>query len=254
MKIKVVSLNMWWGGELFDNLHSFLQDQKADIVLLQEVYNGRGTNLPSNYLSMQRLQKLDYPYSHFALAYEESTDYGKIPHGNAVLTRFPIKNREVKFMTNPPIANFAYKDVPEHWPMFPAVLQHLVLECGETELNVFNMHGVWDLDGDNYSPARKRMTQTILEQTKDLPNVILAGDTNAKATNKAMRDLEPQLKSVYGHNISTTFNMRRKDNPGYATAAVDLMFVSPNIKVSFKAIPDVDVSDHLPLVVELEIP
>jgi endonuclease/exonuclease/phosphatase family metal-dependent hydrolase len=56
---------------------------------------------------------------------------------------------------------------------------------------------------------------------------------------------------VFGEELKTTFNMKHKDNPGYATAAVDMMFISPDIKVSEKACPEVDVSDHLPLVVQL---
>ena len=82
----------------------------------------------------------------------------------------------------------------------------------------------------------------------------MAGDTNAKASNVIWQRLEEHLKSVFGWELKTTFNMRHKDNPGYALAAVDLMFISPNIAVIDKAALDADVSDHLPLVVTLDIP
>lgn len=84
------------------------------------------------------------------------------------------------------------------------------------------------------------------------PHVILAGDTNAKPTNQAMRNLEKHFVSVFGDELTTTFNMKRKTNPGYATAAVDLMYISPDLEVIQKACLDVDVSDHLPLVVTLQ--
>jgi endonuclease/exonuclease/phosphatase family metal-dependent hydrolase len=47
--------------------------------------------------------------------------------------------------------------------------------------------------------------------------------------------------------------MKYKDDRGYATAAVDMIFVSSSTKILKKECPDVEVSDHLPLVVELEI-
>lgn len=44
-----------------------------------------------------------------------------------------------------------------------------------------------------------------------------------------------------------------KSQVGNATAAVDMMFVSPNIEVLKHDCPDVDVSDHLPLTATLKI-
>jgi endonuclease/exonuclease/phosphatase family metal-dependent hydrolase len=67
-----------------------------------------------------------------------------------------------------------------------------------------------------------------------------------------MRAIEEHLTSVFGNSLTTTFNMRRKENPGYATAAVDLMYISNDLRVTGKDCPDVDISDHLPLVVTLE--
>jgi endonuclease/exonuclease/phosphatase family metal-dependent hydrolase len=68
-----------------------------------------------------------------------------------------------------------------------------------------------------------------------------------------MRQVGQHLTSVFGDSLKTTFNISRKDNPGYATAAVDMMFVSSDIEVIEKACPAVDVSDHLPLVVQLRL-
>ena len=47
--------------------------------------------------------------------------------------------------------------------------------------------------------------------------------------------------------------MRRKINPGYATAVVDMVFASSRLKILDHQCPDVDISDHLPLVVKIEI-
>ncbi len=255
MKIKVISLNIWCGGELFDEIVAFLKEQDADIVALQEVYNGNDSQLANKYQSMRRLQeRLQYPHAAFVEAYRETIPKGKVPHGNAVFSKFPIINSSMIYLAEPMEEDFEYQDISEHWPLLPAPLQQVTLDTSNGQLNIFNIHGVWDLDGDNYSERRQRMSEVILAQIKGIPNVIVMGDTNAKASNPAMRNLEAYLKPVFGEELGTTFNLRHKTNPGYATAAVDLMYVSPEITVVSKAAPPVDISDHLPLVVELDIP
>lgn len=71
----------------------------------------------------------------------------------------------------------------------------------------------WELDGDNYSPQRQTMSEVIIEQIKDKTHVILAGDTNAKTTNKAIAEIEKHVTNVFGHQLTTSFNMKRKDIP-----------------------------------------
>jgi endonuclease/exonuclease/phosphatase family metal-dependent hydrolase len=252
--IKLISLNLWWGGHLFPAIVDFLKAEDPDIVALQEVYNGNDPQLAGNYRSMKRLQAaLGYSYSDFAEAYQESLPEGKVPHGNAVLSKFPITGRSFSYLAEPPADSIEYRDIPEHWPIFPAPLQHVELDAPGGKINLFNMHGVWDMDGDNYSPRRQRMSQVMIAETSGKPHVLLTGDSNAKPSNQAMRNLEAHLKPVFGDEIVSTFNMKRKDNPGYATAAVDLMYTSPDIRIVSRACPQVDISDHLPLVVAFEL-
>ena len=252
MAIKVISLNLWWGGELFPAIIEFLKAQAADIVLLQEVHNGHDAAAEPKYRSLDFLQEqLGYPYQDFAQMYVVNQPPGPTPLGTAVLAKFPVAGRSVRFFVEGD--REIYDDVPEQWPIFPRLLQHCRLDTPASELNVFNMHGVWDLDGDNFSASRRRMSRIIIEATSGLANVILAGDSNAKRTNPAMRAIEKHLRPVFGDELKTTFNMRRKANPGYRTAAVDLMYVSSDIKVASKSCPVVDISDHLPLVVTLEV-
>lgn len=251
MKIKCVCLNLWHGHLLPASLR-FLKEQSADIVLLQEVNNSTDQAMSENYRSLSVLVNgLGYPYQDFSPAVINNYEAGKVEEGNAILSRFPIIDHDVQLLSG------AFKEVKPYdraeFPVWPRNLQHVVVNADGIELNLYNFQGVWDLDGDNDSPQRQQMVDILLKSTKDKANVILAGDTNAKPTNPAMRRLEAELKSVFGDELESTFNMRRKTNPGYATAAVDLMYISPDISVVEKSCPDVDISDHLPLVVTLEV-
>ena len=58
--------------------------------------------------------------------------------------------------------------------------------------------------------------------------------------------------SVFEHNLKTTFNRKQKTDPAFASAVVDMVFVSPDMAVKRAVCEMVDVSDHLPLLVELE--
>ncbi|MBI3620306.1 endonuclease/exonuclease/phosphatase family protein [Candidatus Roizmanbacteria bacterium] len=47
MKLKFLNLNIWLGGMLFRSALKFLKAENADIITLQEVYNGHGPILES---------------------------------------------------------------------------------------------------------------------------------------------------------------------------------------------------------------
>jgi endonuclease/exonuclease/phosphatase family metal-dependent hydrolase len=249
MKLRVISLNIWEGNFL-DQALSFFKTEDADLVLLQEVYGANEHAKENRFRTLETLYRTlgfaDYDY---VAGLRHNRKEGKFLQGNAILSKFPILGRDSVFFNEPFNDNFT--DGPEFNSMFPHILQHVVLEVPNGEINVFNLHGTWDLNGDNYSLKRQQMSQAIINAVKGKSRVILAGDTNAKPTNKALRNVEKYLNSVFGEELKTTFNMKYKDNPGYATAAVDMMFISSDIKVVEKACPEVDVSDHLPLVVQL---
>ncbi|MBI3620307.1 hypothetical protein HY214_04160 [Candidatus Roizmanbacteria bacterium] len=97
------------------------------------------------------------------------------------------------------------------------------------------------------------MSKVIIDEIKDKENIILAGDFNVKPKTKTITDIENYLVNVFKNELKSTFNMRQKTDPGYATAVVDMIFVSRNFKVAKHSCPDIDVSDHLPLVAELTI-
>jgi endonuclease/exonuclease/phosphatase family metal-dependent hydrolase len=253
MKIKFVTLNMWLGGMMFDNINAFLREQDADIVVLQEVFNGQDASLDRQYRSMQVLKEnVNYPYENFVADYRDF-DYtaGMAQRGNAILSKFPIVSSDFLFFDTPYSED--YRDVPENFNKCPRDLQHVVLNTPVGPINVYNIQGVWDLDGERYSEQRKRMSDIVIQAISGKQNVILAGDMNARPLNQAVKNIEQYLTSVFGNELKSTFNMIHKDNPGYATASVDMILVSPNIQVLERECVAINISDHLPLRATLEI-
>jgi endonuclease/exonuclease/phosphatase family metal-dependent hydrolase len=97
------------------------------------------------------------------------------------------------------------------------------------------------------------MARIIAEQVKGFQNVILAGDFNMNPDTESISLIEQELKSVFSSDLKSSFNMNHKKNPNFASAVVDMIFLSKPITVIEKYVSNVDVSDHLPLFVKIEL-
>lgn len=251
MVFKFVNLNIWIGGRLLDSALDFLSKENADILTLQEVFNGSGNELPKNERTIEILKnRLNYKYSFFSKCFMDEATQGKVDRGNAILSRFPIVKTNDIFYDRP--YGVYSENRPQDFPIFPRTVQKAEIQIDNKIVNVFNTQGIWGLDGDD-NERRLKMSRTILDQVKGKKNVILAGDFNVKPNTKTINNIEKVLINVFKDELKTTFNMKRKTNPGYAAAAVDMIFISKNIEVINHDCPQVDISDHLPLVCKFNI-
>jgi len=257
MKIKVVSLNVWDGGRLFDELVDFCRGQAADIYLFQEVFNDQDPALERRYRAYAELQKeLHLPHTQFAPTYVGLIDGVKHLQGNAVMSRFSLSPVSVRFYDEP-----FQKVVMKLRPLFPFIprsLQHVVADIDGVSIHVLNTQGIWGEDGDD-TPRRINMGRIIAQEVVSVGRqtpLVLAGDFNVDPNTESIRQIDVHLKSVFKGELSCSFNLQQKDlgkYPGYAKAVVDMMFVSDVVKVIEHSCPRVNVSDHLPLVAVLEI-
>lgn len=251
MRIKFACLNLWEGGRLFEEALSFLKSEQADILALQEAHYSLNSSLEKRWRSIEIIkQELGYPYHHFAPAYVTHDAPDQTPRGNAVLSRYPILSGDTIFYDIP--YREGVVDTVDNATTTPRNLESAVVDMHGTKLNVFNTQGIWGWDGED-NERRLKMGDVIADSVKGKNNVILAGDFNVKENTQTMQKVEALLKNVFKGERTTSFNMRRKSNGGYATAVVDMIFVSRNIHVVEHSCPDVDVSDHLPLVAVIEL-
>lgn len=239
-----------------DELLDYLEQEQPDILVAQEVFNSDDLTAPQRFRSIEAIQnRLGFASYEFAAALIDNDEDYRVPSGNAIFSHFPI----TKHTIIPYDVPFGERTEHNHesFSNTPRNLQHAVVQVGASlELNVFNMQGVWDLDGDNASPRRIAMCRTVASAVKGKQHVLLAGDSNLKPTNAALKPVDELLCSVFGTELTTSFNVKRKDLvkfPGYATAVVDLMYVSRDIRVVDRSCPAVDISDHLPLIAAIEL-
>lgn len=251
MKIKLITLNLFQGGLYFDAIKDFLRKENPDILCVQEAYNSHDKKLTRSLRSIDALKEIFPSYFyHFAPELLSVRKEGKIDTGNAIFSRFPIIKTDAFFYDIPygEYEFYAKNDNKYDFSLLPNNLEHVKMRINNKELNVFNTHGIWGHDGKD-TKRRLQMGEMIINQIKDKSNVILAGDFNLFPTTTTVRNIGKHLKSVFSNELQTTFNMKLKPHPGnYSTSAVDMIFVSKNIHIFEKYCPNVDVSDHLPLV------
>lgn len=256
MSIKLLNLNLYEGGLLFDNIFSFFEDQQPDILTLQEVYDGKDQSLPDNFRTLEVLQSRlpEYEY-HFGPEFLIEHDLGTFELGNAIFSKFPI----VSFSNTDlgiPYGKYPAKPPSGDYGSHPHAIQKCQIEIESEMITVCNLHGVWDLDGERDTEKRLTMSQIIVDQIKDKRKVILTGDFNVQRQTKTIKNIEQHLHNVFGDSLETSFNLKHKDLeafPGYATAVVDMIFASDDIKITDFYSPKADVSDHVPLVIEFEL-
>lgn len=252
MQIKIISLNTWYGGKLFEETVAFLKKENADILLLQEVYNSEDITLADNYRSFSLLSRLlNLEHAFFAPAFKQNLGNFKVDQGNAILSRWPITNQNTIFYDTPYDPD--YTESPLKFEYIARNLQTADIIMPDIGvITVGNTQGIWGLDGGD-SERRLQMSQVIIDALKDKERVILGGDFNLKPNTQTISNIEAHFTNVFKDELTSTFNMKRKDNPGYATAVVDMLFVSSEMTIGEHYCPEVDISDHLPLVLNIKI-
>lgn len=252
--VKLVSLNLWNGGQLWQPVIQFLLEQQADIYCLQEARNRTEPDLPPNQRTVQEFRRL-FPTHHqfFSAQFGDLTnDFGLVQSGNLLMTRWPLTTKDHIFIDRPYGEwNDAHCTQTE-WQEYPATMQIAQLLVGAATFQVLNLHGPVNYDGGLATDRRVALINQVRTALKpELPSVVM-GDSNMQQSNPVWQSLDSHARMALAAT-KTTFNMKRKTNPGYATAAVDVCLVSPEFTVRSAQCLDVDVSDHLPLVVELEL-
>ncbi len=253
MKIKIITVNIWFGGKIWEDLVKFIHDEKPDILVVQEVYDGHDKDLEKRFRTMEEFKK---EFSNFLpnSAFGATVlDTGvNVPWGNAVFSRFPIGHSKTIFF-DLPFTNYDFR-VDSDPRLAAEGMLEAEIEVEGKNVFVYSWHGVWNNHGGD-SKERFIMRDVIIDTLKDKEIVIIAGDANIRPDTQVMLDIEEKLNlhNVFGSSLQSTFNMEHKDNPELAFESVDKMLITKNIKVLESEMPLVDVSDHYPLTAIIEL-
>jgi len=267
--MKLLSLNVAVFEPNNDSLFKFLTEENFDILGLQEVSETSDANVNPDFISKNHIDEAtkNLEYSFFGPTWmvkdfhmknfhqKASFDYdfgGYLTAGNYLKSRFEIiKKANIFVQENSQIKVTDWSKWTTN--QSKAVLLTDLQLPHLKKLRILNYHGIWTkekIGNDETLKACKKILS--LAKEADYPTIIL-GDFNLFPDTPSMQVFFNDFVSLVDkYNIETT---RPKSNElsNLKRNVVDYILVSRDIKVNSFAVPDSDVSDHLPLILDFEL-
>lgn len=241
MKLKVMTFNIEHGLDYADyketkkekiNLDlsaDVINNEDADIICINEV-RGLGKHIAYN-----GQEKIIAEKTNRNVVFSKCIEFEQFgPYGDALLSRFPVDNYTIIDIPDPEI-----KDEDEYYETRKLLKAEINLE---KKITVFISHF-------GLAKAEQRnAVETLLNELKKVNTpVIFMGDLNMTPDNEILKPVYDTLKEVYISGGPFTY---RTPNPDQK---IDYIFVSKDIEVKMVKTIEKMVSDHFPIVAELEI-
>lgn len=249
VQIKLVTYNIWHGTHL-EKVIEFLRQERADIVCLQEAgTSGRGQKASEISIFDEIKAALGIP-GVFKNTFWGSEGQGKYNLGNALLTQRPVVD-EREFYYERKLTGKVLEGGGKDRYNLPRVLLGQKLVLGERELWVFTGHHTITPEG-GVTEHQLAATREVKRFLGDFDEYILCGDMNTPYGNKNYKMLSEGLTDWSEPPTPTLHPTIHK--VGYKGYHVDYVFAKGQGMKHLKTrIPVVAASDHLPVVVELEV-
>lgn len=213
-------------GNTLDRIVSFIRSVNPDIIALVEVDSG-------SYRSQRccQAETIAKELDHFHVV---ETKYG----GDSLANRIPVLNKQGNgLITNQTIIN-------HHFHYFDEGVKRLVIEVELEEVNIFTVH--LSLKFKHRQQQLERLHHIIADRAKP---VIVAGDFNTFGGNREVQ-LFLAATGLVDANLAGL-----PSHPSHAPKRhLDFILHSPEIIASNFSIPDIQLSDHAPLICDFSFP
>lgn len=248
--LKFVQINIY-KGRYFEALVEFLRTENPDIISLQEVSSGEINLYPDKKVHLfEYLKKRLGLNGEFVNDQKFSNSPGKM--GNAILTKLPIVGANVVTLNDQvPITIKQFRS----WRIWPKISRHLldvtVDFCGQS-ICAMSWHGAWTAPPTD-TDETLRQAKIVADYLKSITDPFILGvDLNnipTSATTAIINQVANNLMINSGI-VQTTHPKIHKIVPrGYL---VDYIFTSRDFRLIKLDVPQVTVSDHLPVIAQLE--
>jgi endonuclease/exonuclease/phosphatase family metal-dependent hydrolase len=243
--MKLIQLNAW-GGKLGGQIIKLLQDEKPDIVCLQEIMSLEGGET-GFFTRIEDIEKV-YSFADVFLSPVFSLKFmqRKAHFGNAIMSQVKFQSKKVVFTNLTHKDNFDFDNDDYN----VRNLQHVDVEVDGRLFNILNHHGHHIPEHKNGDAETMRQMKIIRGYLDELTGpIILTGDFNLSPKSSSLELINRRLI-----NLSLKFNLKTTRNVlTHKTEVCDYVFVSRDIKVKKFYLSDMLASDHAALVLEFDI-
>lgn len=241
MKIKILHWNIWF-KEKVENILKFLNEIDADILLLQEVTKGCEHNENKDVVKI--LTEATGMNCNFALAHK----YNGHSQGNIILSKFPIISSD----------NFLIAEAGEIYSYSTEARSCAASKVGlgsRKYLNLATTHSSYCHkfeDSEKLGEAEK-----LADFFRGKDRLVFSGDLNAIPGSDFIKIIEGELVHCGPDYEEATWTTKPFSYQGFEETELkwrlDYVFASSDVKVVDAKILDTKFSDHLPILVEVEI-
>jgi endonuclease/exonuclease/phosphatase family metal-dependent hydrolase len=250
MVLKFIQINIY-KGKYFEDLIAFLKREMPDFVSMQEVTGGDanlGSNRSDLFSKISEATGLDGVVNH---DYDLTDRPGYM--GNAVFSKYKLLDKDVVVLSPFQKLDFVTSETDSFWPKGPRHLLDCTFDIDGFFMHAMSVHGAWTAPPED-TPETLRQAGLIANYLKKTKGpFMLGGDFNAVIQGKTIGLIDKVTNNLlFNSGILETTNPKvHKIKPrGYL---IDFIFASPEVKLKNLTVPQITVSDHLPVIVEVEI-
>ncbi|MFH0973038.1 MAG: endonuclease/exonuclease/phosphatase family protein [Patescibacteria group bacterium] len=257
--MKILSLNVWAGRE-FDPLIKYISEKSADtdIFCFQEVFDTPTNEKIVNdcyraniYSELEKM--LGNHAGHFApvqddWGFDSRVDF-PLSWGVAMFLKKSIDIEQVGDI----FIRGNYNSKKDDNTTVPRNLQYVVFNKKGKNYVVAHFHGLWN--GKGKGDCSERIAQS-LRVKKFMDNIegkkILCGDFNLNPDTQSLVMLEEgNVNLIKKYEIKSTRSLLYKSY-GKSSHFADYVIASPDVNVYDFEVPNVKVSDHLPMIISFD--
>jgi endonuclease/exonuclease/phosphatase family metal-dependent hydrolase len=260
--MKLLCLNVSAFEETNNKLRQFFQKNAYDIICLQEVTRKVQSHAKDSYetkpiIDSQTPQLTNSFYSPNCIMESFvkpgfSAFGGQMDFGLYTKTLHRVKKAEQIYVQN----NYAYISDWSNWPEEDyRSFQVVDIETdNKNNLRVINYHGIWTRDKLGTDLALQACEMIVNKATEKQYPTIICGDFNLFPETDAMKIFDSNFINLSNeHNIRST-RPPSNELDSEPRNVVDYIIVSKDIEVTNFGVLHEEVSDHLPLVLEFDLP
>lgn len=253
--LKFIQVNIY-KGKYLDELLEFLKREDADIIAMQEVTIGGFNFYKDKNANLFEILKKEIGVHAIYHGDLKLRGHPGSFLGNAVFSKFKIVDHQVVVLKKfKPVtldeldgkgANIIRRQIDRH-------LLDATLDVDGRTIHAISVHGAWTAPPID-TEENLRQARLIVNHLNSLGNrpFIIGGDLNMPPNTHVI-----EMISKVARNLMLDSGVVGTLNPRVHEIAprnfmVDYIFVSNHFKVKFLKVPEVDVSDHLPVVAQLK--
>jgi len=253
--VKVVQINIYKGRYL-ESLADFLIREKPDLVTLQEVSSGKVNLFSDTSINLFEYLKEKIGLFGFFSQDQKLKEDANSKFGNAVFSRWPIKSTKVLILKKFRPLTLEEFGNSKYWPYVTRTLIDAVISLNSKTVHLMSWHGAWIAPPQD-TPENLRQAKLIVNYLQGLNKnqqpFLLGGDLNVTPNTKVIN----MINSV-ANNLMINSPFEYTTHPKIHKIVprkflVDYIFSSKHFKILSLDVPEVTISDHLPVVAELEL-